>query len=132
VRALAAAALAVIAVAGCGSDNDGGGPRRVDDDRAAAEATETKRGLDSALEKYREGDRSAASDRLESARRDHFDLVEPALREDDAVLASALHLAMYEQLPQAIDEGVTVSALAERLVDVEVDLDSAVVKLRAP
>jgi hypothetical protein len=134
VRAALAGLLAAAILAGCGGDDGaiGGDQGRVDDDRAAAEAGETKIGLDRALEKYREGDRSATAERVEQAREEHFALVEPALRDDDAALAAQLHRELYNELPGLIEDGVTVSELAERVAEVEVDLDDAVVKLRAP
>jgi len=100
--------------------------------RAAAEASETKVGLDRALEHYREGDRGAAADVVKSTLSDHFALVEPPLRRVDATLAARLHGELVVTLPKLVDEGVTVSQLAQRLADVEVDLDDAVIKLRAP
>lgn len=134
-RATVAVLLAVAALAGCGGGDDGGAgatPTNVSADRAAAEASETKTGLDRALERYREGDRVAAADEVRRTREDHFRLVEVRLRDVDPALTARLIRAMERTLPKAVDDGVTVSQLAERLVDVEADLDDAVVKLRAP
>jgi len=130
-RAALAALLVAVALTGCGGDDAKPGAP-VSADRAAAEASETKLGLDRALARYRDGSRSDAADELSKARSEHFAHVEPALREVDRALAGSLHAALYADLPGLIDDGETVSRLAEALVDVETDLDEAVVKLRAP
>ncbi len=123
----------LLVVAGCGGSGDDGPVGGADSPaRAAAEASEMKTSLDRALEKYREGSRGDASDVFEAGRRDHFSRVEGPLRKVDAALAASLHTSMFTSIPKAIDEGVTVQELAERLADVEVDLDDATVKLRAP
>jgi len=126
--------LAAAVLAGCGGDDgDGGPPGRVDADRAAAEVTATKVGLDRALAEYRDGDRSAAADRLSDAREDHFaPTVDPLLRARHGALAARLRRSLNDELPRLIEEGVTVSELAARIVEVQAELDDAVVKLRAP
>ncbi len=107
--------LAAALLAGCGGDDGGGG--------GGDAATGTKRGLDRALESYREGDRIEAGERVEQAREEHFARLEPGIR--DGTLARRLHAALYEELPRLIDEGVTVSELATRLTAVEADIDRA-------
>ncbi len=132
-RATLGALLAAAALAGCGDDHDASRPGGyVDADRAAAEAGETKIELDRALAAYRESDRSEAADHVDAAREEHFATLDPLLRNTDSRLAARLRRALYDELPGLIDDGVTVSELAERVADVEVDLDDAVVKLRAP
>jgi hypothetical protein len=132
-RAAVVAVLLAAVLAGCGGSGGGGGSGGADTAvRAAAEASETKVGLDRALEHYRQGDRGAAADVLKATRGEHFALVEGPLRGVDATLAARLHTAMRVTLPKLVDDGVTVSELAQRLADIEVDLDDAVVKLRAP
>ncbi|HEX6388743.1 MAG TPA: hypothetical protein VFZ89_04845 [Solirubrobacteraceae bacterium] len=110
-----AVALVAVALAGCGGGDGGGG--------GGDPAVATKRGLDRALEAYREGDRGDAAERFEDTRDDHFSRLEPELR--DERLARRLHAALYDEVPRLIDEGVTVSALAARLAAIQADIDRA-------
>lgn len=133
-RGVAALLVCAAALAGCGDGSDGtaDAPRDVSPRQAAAEARATKAGLDRALERYREGDRGAAADAVAATRGEHFAAVEPALAKVDAVLARRLHAALGTELPKLIDDGVTVSVLARRLVAVERDLDTAAGRLGTP
>jgi hypothetical protein len=130
VRAAFAVVLSAAVLAGCGGDDGTAAPSPAATPDALV--SEVKHGLDTALAHYRDGDRSAAAGRLGRARDDNVPRFEPALRKVDAQLAARVHRALYAELPKLIDDGVTVSVLAERLADAEVDLDDAVVKLRAP
>jgi hypothetical protein len=132
VRPVVLALVAAAVLAGCGGDDGGGGGPSGSAATPDALVSEAKHGLDAALAEYRDGDRSAAADRLKQARDDNVPRFEPALRKIDAPLASRVHRTLYTELPKLIDDGVTVSVLAERLAGAEVDLDDAVVKLRTP
>jgi hypothetical protein len=129
VRGALPALLAAAVLAGCGGDDGDRASRGATPDALVSEA---KHGLDQALAEYRDGDRDAAAKRLASTRDEDFAGAERDIRAVDAALAARLHNALYDALPKHIEDGVTVSALAEELADVEVDLDDAVVKLRTP
>jgi hypothetical protein len=101
--------LAVVAlgVAACGDDDKGGPPAETQSTASSAttELAATRRGLESARETYRDGDKTAADEQVSEAYLQHFEHVESALEARDHELTEELEDGIREELRELIKTG---------------------------
>ena len=126
----AAALVASLALAACGSESSESKPESANAATALEEARATKDALTAALETYKDGDQKAAENQVAEAYVQHFEEVEHALEEKDAELKEHLEEGISTELRDAMKAGKPVADVESRVEALVADLEKAQAALR--
>lgn len=130
---LATLAGALVAVSGCGDDDESTEATEgaSTPEQAVAEIAATRAGIERGVDSYASGDAAAASEQVTETYLQHFELVEGPLAEVDPELTEELEEQIREQLVDAIEAGEPLAEVRSLATEIEAGLAEARRKLQA-